>query len=51
MDWSNNSCHYLPLTCLNFSNLQQFYCVNNLLELIPDIIFPNLKIFNRINVF
>ena len=46
MDWSSNTCHYLPLTCLNFPNLQQFYCVHNLLELIPDIIFPNLKIFN-----
>ena len=46
MDWSSNSCHYLPLTCLNFPNLQQFYCVNNKLKLVPNMNFPNLKIFN-----
>ena len=46
MDWSSNRCHYLPLTCLNFPNLQQFYCANNNLKLVPNINFSNLKIFN-----
>ena len=46
MDWSSNSCNYLPLTCLNFNNLQQFYCANNKLKLVPNMNFPNLKIFN-----
>ena len=46
IDWSSNTCHYLPLTCLNFPNLQQFYCANNKLKLVPNMNFPNLEIFN-----
>ena len=46
LDCSSCSFHYLPLTCLNFHNLQKFYCANNKLKLVPNMIFPNLKIFN-----